>query len=400
MKLSIQKRLFGILGLFVLANTLLWTGLALLLAYVVEDEIIDRMLASQVALIQQSYLVTGELPAPSLSEISLYPNLDSAPPNLRDEIDPRARGGEIFTPAEAHYHYRWLQLPGMAPVLLLAEVSPWLVVTHVSPALFILVMAGFCAALLLGLLAVYYIAGITTRPLRELTAAIEKEPRPHLLPHCNKPDEVGVLASAMDSALLGLQQALSREKVFTRDISHELRTPLTTLRNAIALLPPSLAADPNARQLSRSSDEIESLLAALLALARAESSVLESLPLRSLLERLLLDRAAILERRGFELNLDIPDALRVTANEQVSSLLLGNLLDNALHYASPAVLSITTDGGSLLLENPLDAEDSVPHAASLGHGLSLVERLAQAQGWQFSRAGSTNQFCVRLSWQG
>jgi signal transduction histidine kinase len=400
MKLSIQKRLFGILGMFVLANTLLWTGLALLLAYVVEDEIIDRMLASQVALIQQGYLATGELPKPPLSEISLYPNLESVPTSLQDEIDPRARGGEIFTPAEAHYHYRWLQLPGMAPVLLLAEVSPWLVVTHVSPALLILVMAGFSAALLLGLVAVYYIAGITTRPLRELTAAIEHEPRPHPLPHCDKTDEVGVLASAMDSALLGLQQALSREKVFTRDISHELRTPLTTLRNAIALLPASVAADPNARQLTRSCGEIESLLEALLALARAESSVLEPVPLRSLLERLLLDRAATLESRDFELNLDVPDDVRVTANEQVSKLLLGNLLDNALHYASPAVLNIGMDECSLLLANPLDANDSAPHAASLGHGLSLVERLAQAQGWQFSSETSANQFRVRLSWQG
>ncbi|MEH6585509.1 MAG: HAMP domain-containing sensor histidine kinase [Halioglobus sp.] len=398
MRLSIQKRLFGILGVFVLANTLLWVGLALLLAYVVEDEIIDRMLASQIALVQQHYLATGELPQLSLTEIRLYSDLESVPPELRVAIDSPVGGGEIFTRDETHYHYRWLQLPNIAPVLLLAEVSPWLVVTHVSSALSILVATGFVVALCLGLLAVYYIARITTRPVRELTAAIEQEPRSNPLPHCDKSDEVGVLASAMDSALSGLQQALSRERSFTRDISHELRTPLTTLRNAIALLPESIAADPNAMQLAHSSAEIESLLETLLALARAESSVLKSLPLRSMLESLLLDRAITLEKRDFELCLEVPDEARVSGNEQLSRLLLGNLLDNALHYANPPVLSIGLDERSLWLENPLASGEHTPHGASLGHGLFLVERLAQAQGWQFTDESSATHFVVRLSW--
>lgn len=398
MRLSIQKRLFGILGVFVLANTLLWAGLALLLAYVVEDAIIDRMLASQIALVQQHYLATGELPQLSLTEIRLYSELENVPAELRVAIGGPVGGGEIFTSDETHYHYRWLQLPSMAPVLLLAEVSPWLVVTHVSAALSILVAMGFVVALCLGLLAVYYIARITTRPVRELTAAIEQEPRVNPLPHCDKSDEVGVLASAMDAALSGLQQALSRERSFTRDISHELRTPLTTLRNAIALLPQSIAANPNAIQLAHSSAEIESLLETLLALARAESSIFKPLPLRSMLESLLLDRAITLEKTGFELSLEVPDEARVSGNEQLSRLLLGNLLDNALHYANPPVLSIGMGERSVWLENPLASGDHTPHAASLGHGLFLVERLAQAQGWQFTDETSATHFVARLSW--
>ena len=63
MKPSIQTRLFGFLGLFVLANTLLWGGLALLFAYIVEDEIIDRVMSSHISLIQESYRTTGQPPA-------------------------------------------------------------------------------------------------------------------------------------------------------------------------------------------------------------------------------------------------------------------------------------------------------------------------------------------------
>ncbi|MEP4147459.1 MAG: HAMP domain-containing sensor histidine kinase [Halioglobus sp.] len=398
MRLSIQKRLFGILGLFVLANTLLWVGLALLLAYVVEDEIIDRMLASQIALVQQDYLATGALRQPSLSEVRVYQDMESVPAELREKIESPVGGGEIFTSDRTHYHFRWLQLSGRPPVLLLAEVSPWLVVTHISSALSILVTAGFIVALFLGLAAVYYIARITTRPVCELTAAIEQSPRPSPLPHCEKSDEVGVLASAMDASLRGLQRALSREKVFTRDISHELRTPLTALRNATSLLPDSMSSDPNVRQLVRSCAEIESLLEALLALARAESSVLKPQPLRAILESLLLDRADTLEQRDFELTLEVPDTVRVDANEQLSHLILGNLLDNALYYSSPPVLSVRLDENTLVLENPHISGGSTPHDRSLGHGLSLVERLAHAQGWTFSSESSSQRFIARLSW--
>ncbi|MEP5567909.1 MAG: HAMP domain-containing sensor histidine kinase [Halioglobus sp.] len=396
MRLSIQKRLFGILGLFVLANTVLWVGIALLLAYIVEDEIIDRMLASHIALVQQSYLATEALVEPSLHEIRLYENKDDVPSELREKINLPVGGGEIFTRDRTHYHFRWLQLPGRSPVLMLAEVSPWLVVTHISSALLILVTTGFTVALCLGLFAAYYIARITTRPLRELTAAIEQTPRPSPLPHCEKSDEVGVLASAMEASLLGLQRALSREKSFTRDVSHELRTPLTTLRNAIVLLPESVSSDPSVGQLMKSSAEIESLLETLLALARAESSVRKPLSLRAILESLLLDRAAVLEQLDFELNLDVPDALSVDANEQVTHLLLGNLLDNALHYANPRQLSIRMEANALVLENPFDNSDTAPHGQSLGHGLSLVERLAQAQGWRFTRESAAERFTAQL----
>lgn len=399
MKPSIQTRLFGFLGLFVLANTLLWGGLALLFAYIVEDEIIDRVMSSHISLIQESYRTTGQPPALPLEELRLYPDLQSVPPELRDKLDSGDRGGEVFTEDETHYHYRWLQMPGLPPVLLLAEVSPWLVVTHAPLAIFALVSAGFIVALLLGLLTAYQIARITTRPVRELTTAIGQIPRPDPLPHCEQPDEVGVLAAAMNAALTGLQEALSRETAFTRDISHELRTPLTTLRNAITLLPVPSTTDPHYRQLAKSCSELESLLDTLLALARAESTVSVPINLRSLLERLLLDRAATLEKYNFDIKLEIPDHTRVDANEQLSCLLLGNLLDNALHYADPQVLTVRIEPGSLVLENPLRNSESAPHSASLGHGLSLVERVAQAQDWQFSTELSGQRFTARLSWQ-
>ena len=396
MRISIQRRLFIILGLFVLANAVLWSALALLLAYVVEDEIIDRVLASQTRLIMESHATTGQLPDPALPELRLYAEAGEVPEQLMPHVSAGQRGGEIFTGDRSHYHYRWITLPGRAPALLVAEVSPWLVVTHISTALLTIALAGLAAGTALGLVVVAQIARITTRPLRELTTAIQSDPRPSPLPHVSDRDEVGVLATSMTTALAKLQQALAREQAFTRDVSHELRTPMTTLKNAVQLMPEAFRADPHVRELEQSSAELASRLTTLLALARAESADRESLQLRPLLEKLLLERADVLQARNFEVSLEVPDDCRTEGSAQITGLLLANLLDNALHYAEPARLRIWIEGGQLCLENPQSTRGRRPHDHSLRHGLGLAQRLCAAQSWQLITRGEGDTFCVRL----
>ena len=122
------------------------------------------------------------------------------------------------------------------------------------------------------------------------------------------------------------------------------------------------------------------------------------IPLRALLENLLIERAHILDDQDFQVILSVPDESCAPGNEQLSRLLLANLLDNALHYASPHRLEILLRGSSLILENPRSAHVQPRHGASLGHGLSLVKRLAGAQGWKFCRESSGDVFRVSLSW--
>lgn len=399
MRTSIQRRLFGVLGLFVVINAVLWSGLALLLAYVVEDEIIDRVLASQSQLVVESQASTGHLPPPALPELRLYTSKRDAPPALQAHISETQPGGEIFTDDRTHYHYRWIPLSEGGPVLLVAEVSSWLVVTLISPTLLLLALLGLAVATALGLAAVALIARFTTGPLRELTTAIGSEPRPSPLPHVDSGDEVGVLAQEMTLALDKLQEALAREQAFTRDISHELRTPLTTLRNALQLMPPDYRENDHVRQLQASSEELEDTLSTLLAMARAESSAVQTLRLRPLLESLLVERNTALAARQFELSLSVPDEACATGNVQLTRLLLGNLLDNALHYAHPARLSIQIDERGLCLENPQSPAEATRHDHSLRHGLGLAERLAAAQRWQLRSESDGPVFRARLSWR-
>ena len=92
------------------------------------------------------------------------------------------------------------------------------------------------------------------------------------LPDPHRHDEVGRLATTLNTMLEGLERAREAERRFLADASHELRTPLTALRGNVAHLArhgatPALVADleADAERLARLADD-------LLALSREEAA--------------------------------------------------------------------------------------------------------------------------------
>ena len=92
------------------------------------------------------------------------------------------------------------------------------------------------------------------------------------LPDPHRADEVGRLATTLNSMLDSLERSRESERRFLADASHELRTPLTALRGNVAHLArhgatPALVADleADAERLARLADD-------LLVLSREEAS--------------------------------------------------------------------------------------------------------------------------------
>jgi len=121
------------------------------------------------------------------------------------------------------------------------------------------------------------LSSATLAPVRRLTAAAQRiaetgEPSERV-PEGGR-GELATLGASFNTMLASLEESLETQRRFVADASHELRTPLTSLQTNIDVLRGDRELVPEQRRkvledLHRESQEMRSLIASLLELARA-----------------------------------------------------------------------------------------------------------------------------------
>lgn len=394
---SLRRRVFAAFGAFTLLLCLVYTGICALAAYVIEDQVLDNLLADEAGYIEQQYRTSGKMPQPRLPYIRLYSDSNPPPADIRAALPDGTSRAEWFGDDERHFHLRRLNLGEGTAAILAAEVGRLLTVSRQSGGLLWLIFAALLATSALALWTAYRISSRTIGPVIALAEEVKRRQRdkvPLSLAATGAKDEIGYLARTLETALNQLALALQRESNFTRDASHELRTAITIAKNTLAL---SLRRDLSQREkkeLHSAVEEMENTVSALLALARAESIEREPLELRSLLEERILAQYPRVAEMQFRVHLDLEDKYRTLGNPHLAALLIDNLLNNAIRHASRPELRIYADKDTLVFENPVaetfDAETSFlpgqkgEQSDGLGQGLFLVRRILTALNWDFS----------------
>jgi two-component system, OmpR family, sensor histidine kinase MprB len=144
----------------------------------------------------------------------------------------------------------------------------------------ILIIVSLGAVALAAILAAL-VSGATLAPVRRLTAAAERiaetgEPSERV-PEGGR-DELARLGASFNTMLASLEESLETQRRFVADASHELRTPLTSMQTNIDVLRGDIVLAPGQRKelledLHRESQEMRSLIAGLLELARGGAQV-------------------------------------------------------------------------------------------------------------------------------
>jgi two-component system sensor histidine kinase QseC len=179
-------------------------------------------------------------------------------------------------------------------------------------------------------------------PLRQLTREIQARAPDNLTPldPGHAPREVRPIVGALNTLLARVLNALEGERRFTANAAHELRTPLAAIQAQLHMA--RVAQDEVARraaldQLQRGVERGKRLVGQLLALARLDPE--QALPdaqavqLGAVAEAVCAELAPAALARGQTLSLDVPpDAPPVRGNADLLSMLLSNLLDNAIRY--------------------------------------------------------------------
>lgn len=383
---SIRQRLFAALAGFTVVLCLCYTGLALVIAYVTEDMLVQRLLEREAVAVSQRLRQHGQLTPSGSDLITVYGSYLDLPQAVRAQVPPSAPRAEVFTTTGQHYHVLALDLAAAGQprrAYLLADVAPVLVVSRLVPEVGGVVLGVALALIGLALLLAYWLARRLVRPLQRL-AQEARQLAPGGAVHFSerdRPDEIGFLARRLETTFTELQAVLRREQAFARDVSHELRTPLTLMHNSLALAGAQPVTADGQVQLRQGIDDMRATIEVLFALARAEQLPGEVVELRGCIEQCLLRLLEDVAWDASLLALDLPERLDVVGNPQLTMLLINNCLANALFHGGPACrISIAFAQGRLSIVNTVPAGQP-RRIHGFAHGQNLLLRLAQAMHW-------------------
>ncbi|BEP46016.1 hypothetical protein GmRootV15_66050 (plasmid) [Variovorax sp. V15] len=237
------------------------------------------------------------------------------------------------------------------------------------------------------------------QPLVTLTEEIDAHGEgPAVFSGIQRADEIGALSRGFTGLVDRLSGFLQREREFTRFASHELRTPVAVFKNNLSLL--RVTSDPAVREralsrMAQSAEEMEALVATFLALGReASEGTLQSrqLRLQADVERALAYLAPVIRQRRLTVALDGDGEATVSAPPELLTVLVDNLLRNAVAYAATHI-RISLRHGALEIFNDVDRD--VP--SSTGYGLQIVARFCERQQWTYTREQGDAAHTMRIA---
>lgn len=400
---SLRTRIVMIIVGSVVATSLMFGLMALMIAYSTEDRVFRRALEEEVAHQTAAWNRTGALAAPANADIGIYRNGQALPPEVQAGLKDDPDRTEFYGNEGRHYHIERFELAprraGQAPVKAMAviEVSRDLLIRPYRDSIIgLMVGLSLFLAITMALIG-WWLVHRALKPLTRLASDLDNPAStiPVIEAERYPANEIGMLAEALRQAFARIAGFVERERAFTRDASHELRTPLAVVRGAAEVmalhgdLPPTLA-DP-LRRIDSAATDMTLALDQLLTLARETNGVpKEQVALRPLIDKAVLWSRVRYPDAGVAVANAVGEGAIVHANPTAVQLVLNNLLGNCFQHAAPGTLIVEFDQGCLAIADDGPGIDAAGDpfapfakgASSMGSGLGLdiTRRLCEAAG--------------------
>ena len=242
-----------------------------------------------------------------------------------------------------------------------------------------------------------------TRPVRQLSAALQARPEGDLSPITTAaaPRELQALIDATNHVMQRLRHLLLNQKRFVRDTAHQLRTPLAVLKTQVQSARHGDVPAPQAlREIESTVDRATQLANQMLSLAKVEQLRQQATPPNTRFDEVLravaLELSPLMAQKDLDFGIQTDPAL-VRAHEWMLRELARNLLHNAIRHAPQgsdlavdlrcadhqAVLCISDHGSGV--DDELAARLFQPFSAGdvrtgSGLGLAICHEIVQALG--------------------
>jgi signal transduction histidine kinase len=265
-------------------------------------------------------------------------------------------------------------------------------------------IAGIVASSLLAIALGFWASAGVIAPVTALAARLRAlDPRQRnvrIAAEIESP-ELSAIAESFDRFMERLDGFVAREQLFTSAAAHELRTPLAVIQGATDVLAeqrdlPAAAARAGAR-LQRATREMREFIEALLFLSREEGrDGLEqaSCDVGSIARQLAEDYRRLAGGKPVEICAAADGALTLAVPPALPTIVIGNLLRNALEHTAAGRVSVTLEGRTLRVADTGAgiAAEALPRVFDRdystktggGMGLHLAKRICDRFGWRLA----------------
>lgn len=209
-------------------------------------------------------------------------------------------------------------------------------------------------------------------------------------------DEVGYLAKKIDSFVIRTRDFVAREKTFTRDASHELRTPIASSRAALELVQ-SLPESKNAEmekylsRIERANKDMTHLIETFLLLGREQEDSTKHINfnLFKLVNLAFEKHEHLIKSNSVQWENSVPNKLILCGPEPYLSIVIDNVVRNALQHTVNGSINVSVEGGDILVADTGEGINATNTSSmyelnimeKAGFGLSIVQRICTNQGW-------------------
>ncbi|MEK6680969.1 MAG: ATP-binding protein [Nitrospirota bacterium] len=242
--------------------------------------------------------------------------------------------------------------------------------------------------------------------------------------------EGGVCAVFIFHDITKIKRLERIRKDFVANVSHELRTPLTSIKGYTEALIDGVIDDSNKAKeflniISNHTERLNNILTDLLQLSYIESGQYKpkasNINLRTAVEKAVALLKTNIEKKGFAIDIQVPEGLIVAADEDKLNLAFVNLIDNAIKYTpekgrigikaeargKEVMVSVSDTGIGIPKEDLARIferfyrvdKDRSSELGGTGLGLSIVKHIIDAHGgrvWAESELNKGSSFYFTL----
>jgi signal transduction histidine kinase len=191
----------------------------------------------------------------------------------------------------------------------------------------------------------------------------------------NLPVELRPICEQLNALLSRLEISFEREKSFSADVAHELRTPIAELRSLSEVCiqwPEKGRQDSVFKDSLAIAKQMESIVASLLAISRCEAGgaipSVSDVELNAMVEECMMPFLVEAKSKQLRYSISVPKPAMVRGNPAMLSLVLTNLISNAVTYSPQGGMfeihySVSSGTGVLKIKNSVTllSPDDVPN---------------------------------------